>query len=116
LCLVKNNDTAGNVVKLSAPRRSSGKEALEELDIRCHHDGRGPVFHRQFELVPLFSLLSVSELVLFNGGVVFQYLLGVQHGSKDVGCLIDDGRERNGVDDPSKAMVSGVVQGKRERR
>ena len=119
LRFVEDDDAAGDIVQLAAARGARGEQALEELHIGGDDDRRGPVLHGELELVLVghraVGVPRVRPPLVLDGRMMLQHDLVAQHAAEDRGGLVDDGGERDGVDDPLVAVRLGVVKGEAER-
>src|SRR5208283_6133507 len=93
-------------------RRTVRVEALEQLNVRRHNNGRGPVLHSQAKLVARFPALNAR---LVDGSVMFEDDFIAENLAKNGGRLVDDRGEGDRVDDPIEIVPLGVLQCEGER-
>ena len=122
LRLVQHQHAAGEVVQFAASRGACGEQALEQLDVGGDDHRRRPILRRETQLVrsgaeflSLVALGLIRRPVQFKGGVVLQHDAIAKDLAKRRRRLIDDRRERNGVDDAPQPVALRMLQREPER-
>ena len=108
LRLVEHDHGLGEIMQPPAARRAIGVQALEQLDVGRHDDGRGPVLHRETQLV---ARLPARDVRLVDGRVVLENDFLAENLAKNGGRLVDDRGERDRIDDPLEIVLLRMLQG-----